>query len=343
MSQIAGESIDRLVSTEMRAPDFISGVTWALYDAAREAQGAPLSFLAARALQERIKPGDYIFFLTGAGSVPWRPNGETDGPIGAVSLARAVALALGAKPIYISHKDYLPPIIAASESAGVTVLNREMLDYNYWLSAMALPFPLGKGPHAEAAARQLLDEFHPAAVISIEKLGPNRKGVVHGISGRLRVAENEPFTDLIVERARQNGVLTIGIGDGGNEFGYGKIFDAVRRIHPYGSVCRCPCGDGVACAVETDILVHGAVSNWAAHGVAACLAVLLENQSLLHDPPVEEKMLQACVDAGAEGGPGRRQPWVDNIPPSVHVALVTMLHGIIDRALVKPRHIDRPW
>jgi hypothetical protein len=343
MPEVAGEFIDRLVCTEMRPPGFIRGVTLPLYDAAREVQGAPLSYLAANALAGRVKSGDYIFLLTGAGSRPWRPNGETDGPLGAVSLGRALALGLGAHPVYISHHDYLLPIIAASQAAGVSVLSREMVEYNYWLSALALPFPLGKGPHAEQAAQQLLDDYKPTAVISMEKLGPNRKGVVHGISGRLRAEANEPFTDLIVEGARRGNLLTIGIGDGGNELGYGKIFETVRRVHPYGAVCRCPCGDGIACQVETDILVHGATSNWASHGVAACLAVLLKNPQLLHESAVEEKMLQACVDAGAEGGPGYRQPWVDNIPSPVHVALVTMLHGIIDRAIAPVATVDRPW
>src|SRR5689334_20222461 len=100
MPQFAGEFIDRLVSTEMRAPGFIRGVTLPLYEAARQAQGAPLSFLAASALQERVKQGDYVFFLTGAGSVPWRPHGETDGPLGAVSLGRALAIGLGARPVF---------------------------------------------------------------------------------------------------------------------------------------------------------------------------------------------------------------------------------------------------
>lgn len=341
----AAENIDSLVCTEMRTPEFgaMQGLTRRLYQKARQAQGEPLTYLAAKALKDQVAEGDYVFFLTGAGAPPWRPHGETDGPLGAVSLARALAAGQGALPVYISHEAYLPPIVAASQAAGVSIVSREMAEYGYWQSALARAFPLGPGETARQTASKMLDEFQPKAVIAIEKLGPNRKGTVHGFSGLERSADNEPFTDEIVVEAMRRGILTIGIGDGGNELGYGKIIQAVQEIHPFGKACRCPCGGGVACAVGTDVLVHGAVSNWASYGVAACLAILSGEETLLHEPALEERMLMACVKAGAEGGPGYNQPWVDKIPSQVHIALVTMLHGIITQALASPSGEDRPW
>jgi hypothetical protein len=166
---------------------------------------------------------------------------------------------------------------------------------------------------------------------------------VHGVTGLARPAANEPFLDVLVDLARRKKVLTIGIGDGGNELGYGMIAEAVRQIHPHGERCQCPCEGGIVCETETDILVHGAVSNWAGYGVVACLAVMCHDPNLLHPPETEARILQACVDAGAEGGAGYRQPWVDNIPSDVHVAMVTMLHGIVDQALQESAGIARPW
>lgn len=341
----AAENIDGLVCTEMRTPEFgaMQGLTKRLYQEVRQAQGKPLTYLAAKTLRDRVAEGDYVFLLTGAGAHPWRPHGETDGPLGAASLARALTAGQGSLPVYISHEAYLPPIIATSQAAGVSIVSREMAEYGYWRSALAIPFPLGPGETARQTASEMLDDFQPKAVIAIEKLGPNHKGVVHGFGGLERAADNEPFTDEIVLEARRRGILTIGIGDGGNEVGYGKVLQTVQKIHPFGKVCRCPCGGGVACAVETDVLVHGAVSNWASYGVAACLAMLASDETLLHDPAVEERMLIACVEAGAEGGPGYGQPWVDKIPSQVHIALVTMLHGIIKQALASPSGQDRPW
>lgn len=341
----AAENVDSLVCTEMRTPEFstMRGLTRHLYQKARQAQGGPLTYLAAKALRDRVAEGDYVFLLTGAGALPWRPHGETDGPLGAASLAGALAAGQGAVPVYVSHEAYISPIVAASQAAGVSIVSREMAEYGYWRSALSRSFPLGPGDKARQTACELLDEFQPKAVIAIEKLGPNYKGVVHGFGGLERSADNEPFTDEIVVEARRRGILTIGIGDGGNEVGYGKILEAVQEIHPFGKVCRCPCGGGVACAVETDVLVHGAVSNWASYGVAACLAMLGGEETLLHDAVVEERMLLACAEAGAEGGPGYGQPWVDKIPSQVHIALVTMLHGIVMQALASPSERDRPW
>lgn len=45
---------------------------------------------------------------------------------------------------------------------------------------------------------------------------------------------------------------------------------ACQEVLPTGTKClHCPCGAGNAAAAETDILMVGAVANWASYGVAA--------------------------------------------------------------------------
>src|ERR1700742_507917 len=100
IDEITGESLDRAVSIEMRfASGLPRGVTTPLYDAARAAAGGSMTYRAAMALKERVKRGDHVLVVTGAGTPPGLPQGETDGPLGAAAVARAVELGLGAKPI----------------------------------------------------------------------------------------------------------------------------------------------------------------------------------------------------------------------------------------------------
>ena len=79
MDETMGEYVDRAVNIEMRYGGGLPrGVTHQLYDAARAKQGAPLTWLAAKALHDKVRPGDHVLVVTGAGSWPWLPNGETD-------------------------------------------------------------------------------------------------------------------------------------------------------------------------------------------------------------------------------------------------------------------------
>jgi len=334
MPGIAGESIDRLCTVEMRLEGMHRGIIARLYDAARRKQGAPLTLLASQKLLEQISPGDYVILMTGSGRPPWRPKGETDGPPGTASLARALKLGLGARPVYIAGEPYLDPLLACSESLGLTpVHDRERAEYDgFYPTALARPFPLGR-EGVDTLAKEILDELKPRAVISIESLCPNEHGVIHSATGVEREAEYVAHTYHLITEAKTRGILTIGIGDFGNEVGYGLIREEIRSFHPYGSQCQCPCGGSGLASIATDLVVHGAISNWAAYGVGACLALLKKDMTLLQDAETEERMIRACVDAGADGGHGFRQPWVDNTSLETQKAVVTMLRMIVENAL----------
>jgi hypothetical protein len=93
--------------------------------------------------------------------------------------------------------------------------------------------------------------------------------------------------------------------------------------------------------VPSDVLVVGAISNWAAYGVSACLAYLQQDPSLLQSPEMERRMGVDCAYAGAEGEAGMKQPWVDGTSPETQEAVVTMLHMLVQNALKKP--LNRGW
>jgi len=83
IDEIVGDSIDRAVNIEMRfRAGLPRGVTYPLYEAARKKQKKPLTWLAAKLLKDKVKPGQHVFVVTGAGTPPGLPAGETDGPQG---------------------------------------------------------------------------------------------------------------------------------------------------------------------------------------------------------------------------------------------------------------------
>ena len=69
IDEIVGDSIDRAVNIEMRLRAGLPrGVTYPLYEAARKKQGKPLTWLAAKLLKDKVKRGDHVFVVTGAGT-----------------------------------------------------------------------------------------------------------------------------------------------------------------------------------------------------------------------------------------------------------------------------------
>lgn len=334
MSEVVGEYVDQLCSVEMRMKGLPRGVSHLMYERARQKQGAPLTYLAARRLLEEVQEGDFVMFLAGAGQRPHLPKGETDGPLGAASLARALARAVGAKSIYVSEERNLEPVIATSIAAGISIASRSDIDERKQV-ALALRFPLGE-EGALGKAKELLDEFQPKAIIAIEKMGPNEKGVFHSVLGVAIPSESQAHVYHLVEEAQRRGILTIGIGDGGNEIGFGLIAEDVREIMPYGRRCQCPCESGNATVVGTEVLIWAAVSNWGAYGVAACLAHMVGDPDILHDSHTEYRMLDACVTAGAvDGAYGTQILFVDGMNWQTQQAVVTMLHAIVENGLIE--------
>lgn len=337
MAEIVGEYVDRMVNVEMMDDNNPRrGRTHLLYEAAREKQGAPLCYLAAKGLVENVKKDDYVILLSGFGISPWLEHGETDSPTGIASLARALSFGLGARPVYVGNEKELGPVVAAGVVAGVSVMDREAIEvHKRRNTALSIPFPLGE-KEAEERALAVLDEFQPTAVIGVEKPGPNALGIWHSSSGVAYSGETQPHLHHILEDAKRRGIFTVGIGDGGNEMGYGLINEEANKIYrqAYGVSCQCGCGGGQATAVATDVLVTAAISNWGAYGVSACLAYMFEDPFILQDPETERRMLNAMVAAGAvEALSAATIPWVDGTSPESQQAVVTILQEIVRNAL----------
>jgi hypothetical protein len=106
------------------------------------------------------------------------------------------------------------------------------------------------------------------------------------------------------------GRTTIGIGDGGNEIGMGKL--------PWGTIRKnVPQGGLVACRVPTDYLIVAGVSNWGAYALATGVRLLRGTaaDAKLYDVERERELLRLMVDSGplVDGVTGERTLTVDGL------------------------------
>ncbi|MFC7399945.1 glutamate cyclase domain-containing protein [Chelatococcus sp. GCM10030263] len=327
---IAAANIDRLTTVEMRRSDYSRGVITHLHAAAVEAQGGtPLSLAGARLLKEKVVPGRTVLITTGAGDPRYLPAGETDGPPGAAVLARLVA-ALGGTPILLTEAAFVDNLAATALGAGLGIRSPELADGTPWTTAV---LALSAGDDAAVQAAELLDRFNPTLLISIEKIGPNPAGSAHSASGSPTHA-SRARAEYLFDLGRERGLPSLGIGDNGNELGFGKILAAVHEHKPK--------GETLGTRVETDVLVPANASNWGAYGIAAALAILMEQPDLLHSPVDERRMLEACVDQGAvDGSTGRHIVEVDGMTLAAQEGLLSMLGCIVRNALI--RGYKRPF
>ncbi len=227
---------------------------------------------------------------------------ETDGPSGTVVLGRALRR-LGARVVYLADPP-VAPLLAAC------------------LRALREPRALLVVPGAPAAAlraaRAGVTAFAPTHLVAVERPGRAQDGRYYNARGGSVGELHAPLDALFLRR--RPGAVTIGIGDGGNEIGMGRVRTRVAREVPNGA--------RIASIVRTDHLVVAGTSNWGAWGVNAHLAAVT-GRSLLHTADEESRLTRAMVRAGAvDGLTGRPEPSVDSLPLGVHRALLGALREL---------------
>lgn len=329
------DDIDRLITLDINR----RGVIQILYSAAREKIGKPLVFAASKLLSEAVSPGSVILIATGWPDRPWvTPEiGELDGPPGAALLARNLHRTLEAVPIFLIEEELKPAMKAAARGAGFAVLTPEQSIEAFRSTAplhaaSVISFPKDTAQATEESKR-LISTYSPKAVISVEKGSANEKGVIHNARGQ-DTTEYMAKVDELIKEASRTGIVTIGIGDGGNEIGMGTIREAVREHVPYGARCTCPCQAGIAPAVPTDVVITSSVSNWGCYGIAACMSVLKSQADSLHDEDMELRTLREAADAGLiDGNTGYVDPGADGIAAVTHAAVISVLRQIVKNAL----------
>ncbi|MEK6676291.1 MAG: glutamate cyclase domain-containing protein [Planctomycetota bacterium] len=228
--------------------------------------------------------------------IPSARAGETDGPHGAKVLGQALAT-LGIPVDYLTD-DYNAPLFDAMEVQPRT-------DWPTYLT-----------------------ECDPTHLISIERPGRGTDGRYRNMHGEDISTTTPPLDELFLQ-APLCGVNTIGIGDGGNEIGMGKVFAETSMTIPQGRQ--------MASTVTTDFCIAAGVSNWGAYGLAGALSIL-ENRDLL--PSGEEVVADferlSRTGRAVDGVTHRHEPTVDGLALS-HT--LRMLENI--RRQIQPSPFDQ--
>jgi len=309
---IACDNIEKLLCVELRRKGLPRGYKWPLYEIARATAEEPLILAAARLLD---RPPARVTLVSGAAVPGHMPVGENDGPFGTAVLARALA-ALGHRIRVVTDPDCAPPIAFLLERYGVPATMRTVA--------------VGED------VAPLTDEGD--VFVAIERLGGNANGIVYGVTGVSRAAFRANL-DALFRRAGELGKATIGIGDGGNEIGFGNIRGEIEaRIPDYAQKDRTPCGGGILSTVETDVLVVASTSNQGAYGVAAALALLRGDLALAHTPEEEVALHHVGVGLGlTDGGTGTRIAACDGISAEANAAMVRLVREIVELTLLPER------
>lgn len=306
------EVLDDLCLRSLTLPGPERRLLLRLYTLARRVQGGPLAGHAA-ALLAQVPEEAVILLATGAGAPPHLPAGETDGPPGVVFLARALQYLRRARPVLLTEGRMLAPLEAGAAAADLAV------------PVEGLP----EGPASAGTARELLARHRPAALVVVEKLGENERGVIHDMRGADVGASHASLAPLVAA-AKGAGALTVAIGDRGNEVGFGLVAGSLPAAALGRRRCACPCGSTILCSVATEALVVAATSNWGAYAVTAALALLSGREDLLPGPAVEAAVREACVAAGARDGITREAaPTVDGTSPEAQAAILTLLRAAV--------------
>ena len=292
--------------------------------------------MACQSLAEHPQPGLAIvtgFFIPTA--TP--PAGETDGPLGALFLARAL-VPLGIPVVLITDDFCVRALEAGLAECG---LRKQV-------PVVTLPTPAQASAMSDVEYWQYFDDRKGIAtlthLLAIERVGPNHThDRCHTMRGRditdlmspvhrLFEAISEPEalakengeTSLTLQ-ARTN-ITTLGIGDGGNEIGMGRIpRDIIARNIANGGL--------IACRIPTQHLIVAGVSNWGAYALAAGVGHL-RGKTLdpgLFDPTREQQILQLMVDEGplVDGVVGKPSVSVDGLTWEQYIAVLTKIGAIM--------------
>jgi hypothetical protein len=217
------------------------------------------------------------------------PCAETDGPLGAVFLARALT-PLGVQITLVTD-----------------ALCRQALEVG--LDACGLR---GTVPVVTLPPGSELDGGPFTHLVAVERVGPGYDSRCRNMRGRDITDHTAPAHLLFEGAARRTPApTTIGIGDGGNEIGMGKVpRDVIGR--------NIPRGDLIACRVATDHLIVAGVSNWGAYALAAGVALLRGGRldPALFDADRERELLRVMVEQGplVDGVTARPALAVDGLP-----------------------------
>lgn len=239
-------------------------------------------------------------------------TGETDGPLGAAFLAQALEKL--SKKVTIMTSPFNAQIMEAA--IAELQLSAELLIVDAGEELEIFP--------------EILSNPSITHLIALEQMGAALDGNYYNMAGMKISIPVARFDSLFVQ-AREKGITTIAIGDGGNEIGMGSLYSYL-----FSKIDK----NWILNITPVDYLITAGVSNWGGYGLMACLSYLV-GQPLLHDPQDEKRLLQVVLDAGAvDGKTNMKVMSVDGLPIKKHMEIIDQLHKtIMNRPMVGTQQI----
>ena len=179
---------------------------------------------------------------------------ETDGLPGALAVCHALLL--------------LDKQVILVADAGNAALFQSCVDHMVSIGGLKSSIPVLSFGEAKELWYKASDSSRPPfdCFLAIERVGKNRKGTYLAMKGTNISPYVDPVDTLFEEAQKSPLVTAIAIGDGGNELGMGKVYEAIKR--------HIPLGEEIGCVVGGDRVIASGVSNWAGHALAAALCVV---------------------------------------------------------------------
>jgi len=265
---------------------------------------------AARSIAGHSRP--HVALVTGFVIASARPPApETDGPVGAALLAAGLERA-GVRVRVVTDWPCMRAVGAALQAAGASPAR--LLDVVF----------LGGEAVSALDARWAGEMPRVSHLVAIERVGPGWDGVPRSMHGLDLSASTAPLHRLFEDTSR----VTIGIGDGGNEIGMGRL----ERELVAGTV---ELGRETHCRVGCDHLIVAGVSNWGAEALLVAIAALRPDLAprLLDglDPETARSVLEATVSKGGavDGVTGRAEPSVDGLGAATHAAILAEMLALV--------------
>jgi hypothetical protein len=301
---------------------------------------------ACRSLAEH--PSAVLGVITGF-YIPAAKHGETDGPLGAVYLARTLPF-LGIR-VQLASDPFCRRALRAGlkkcrrlADTPVVTLPREYDQGDapglFWECDEHYP-PMTVRPPTHLLALERVGPSHTLASLGAQP-GANDETVrrflaevpeehhdrCHTMRG-IDITEHVRDAPAEFDRsgwAYPDPPVTIGVGDGGNEIGMGKVpWDVIRRNIPRGAV--------IACRVATDHLLVAGVSNWGAYALAAGVALLrgVTPPAEWSDLDLEREILETMVEQGplVDGVSGTFSASVDGLAFEEYAAPLSRIAAIV--------------
>jgi hypothetical protein len=212
------------------------------------------------------------------------PPTETDGPLGCLAIAKTLLL-LGKKVIILTDECNEEVLLACAAASNLTEYGATAENF------IMQSFPAVFNEKDDLRFGEIYSSID--CLISIERSGPNyaqkyltmRKRDMTSIVAPLEYLSLRDSPDGSSLLLRQD-IKSIGIGDGGNEIGMGKVYDKVTASKVI------PNAKEIACIVSANHLIIASVSNWGGYALCAAIALLTLKQQSLQNVVAERNQKQ---------------------------------------------------